>query len=87
MPDEFRLKFTQMEKEDSEKAALILNNPQELWVFNFAKDLDKFSDSIDKISTLCFEYGEFWDGTTEQMPESTFYFLVNDHYLQLRNVK
>ena len=57
-PYEFRSKFLQMEKEDSEKSTLILKDFQELEVFTLAKDLEKFSDLIDQISTLCFEYGE-----------------------------
>jgi hypothetical protein len=39
---EFRLKFLKMEKE----------------VFTFAEDLEKFSDFMGRISTLCFEYDE-----------------------------
>ena len=86
-PYEFRSKFLQMEKEDSEKSTRILENFQELEVFTLAKDLEKFSDLIGNISTLCFEYNEIWDGTMERMLESEFYYLVNNHYLQLRNFK
>ena len=86
-PYEFRSKFLQIEKEDSEKSTLILEDFQELEVFTLAKDLEKFSDLIDQISTLCFEYGEVWDGTMEPMSESEFYYLVNNHYLQLGNFK
>ena len=86
-PYEFRSKFLQMEKEDSEKSTIILEDFQKLEVFTFAKDLEKFSDLIDKISTLCFEYSEIWDGSIEPMSESEFYYLVNNHYLQLGNFK
>ena len=86
-PYEFRSKFLQMEKKDSEKSTLILEDFQELEVFTLAKDLEKFSDLINQISTLCFEYGEVWDGTMELMSESEFYCLVNNHYLQLENFK
>ena len=75
-PYEFRFKFLQMEKEDSRKSTLILEDFQELEVFTLAKDLEKFSDLIDQISTLCFEYGEVWDGTMEPMSESEFYCFV-----------
>ena len=85
--DEFRSKFSRMERNDSEKAAMLLENPQALEFFILAKDLDKFSDSIGEISTLCFEYDEVWDGTIEKMSENTFYSLVHDHYLQLENFK
>ena len=75
-PYEFRSKFLQMEKEDSEKATLILEDFQELEVFTLANDLEKFSDLIGKISDLCFEYDELWDGTIERMSESEFYYWV-----------
>ena len=55
---EFRSKFLQMEKEDSEKSTLILEDFQELEVFTLAKDREKFSNLIFKISTLCFEYNK-----------------------------
>ena len=83
-PYEFRSKFLQMEKEDSKKATIILEDFQELEVFTLAEDLEKFSDLITQISTLCFEYDEVWDGTMERMSESEFYYLVNNRYLQLQ---
>lgn len=86
-PYEFRSKFLQMEKEDSEKSTIILQDFQKLELFTLAKDLEQFSDLIGQISTLCFEYSELWDGTMEPMSESEFYYLVNNHYLQLRNFK
>jgi len=73
-----------MKKEDSAKATIILEDFQELEVFTLAKDLENFSDLIDQISTLCLEYGEIWDGTIEPMSENEFYYLVNNHYLQLQ---
>lgn len=76
-----------MEKEDSEKSTRILEDFQELEVFTLANDLEKFSDLIIQISTLCFEYNEVWDGTMEPMSESEFYYLVNNHYLQPGNFK
>ena len=86
-PYEFRSKFLQMKKEDSNKSTIILEDFKKLEVFTLAKDLEKFSDLINQISTLCFEYGEVWDGTMELMSESEFYCLVNNHYLQLENFK
>jgi len=83
-PYEFRSKFLQMEREDSKKATILLEDFQELEVFTLAEDLEKFSDFINQISTLCFEYDEVWDGTMERMSENEFYYLVNNHYLQLQ---
>jgi hypothetical protein len=73
-----------MKKDDSAKATIILENFQELEVFTLAKDLEKFSDLISQISTLCLEFDEVWDGTMEPMSESEFYSLVNNHYLQFQ---
>jgi len=70
-PYKFRSKVLQMEKEDLKQSALILEN---------------FSSSIDEISTLCLEYNVIWDENTEEMSESEFYSLVNNHYLQLQKV-
>jgi hypothetical protein len=82
--DEFQSKFLQMEEEDSDKGTRILEDFQELEVFTFAKDLEIFSDLMNQISTLCFEYYELGDGSLKRMSESEFYSLVNKHYLQLQ---
>jgi hypothetical protein len=73
-----------MEKEDSEKGTRIREDFQELEVFTLAKDLEIFSDLMNQISTLCFEYYELGDGSLKRMSESEFYSLVNKHYLQLQ---
>lgn len=83
-PYEFRSKFLQMKKEDSKKSIIILEDFKKLEVFTLAKNLEKFSDLISEISTLCFEYDEVWDGTMEPMSESEFYSLINNYYLQLQ---
>lgn len=85
-PYKFRSKFLQMENEDSKKSTLILENFQKLEGFAIGNDLENFSASIDEISTLCLEYNEIWDESTEPMSESEFYSLVNNHYLQLQKV-
>jgi len=83
-PYEFRSKFLQMKKEDSKKSTIILEDFKKLEVFTLANNLEKFSDLISEISTLCFEYNEVWDRTMEPMSESDFYSLVNNYYLQLQ---
>lgn len=83
-PYQFRSKFLQMKKEDSKKSIIILEDFKKLEVFTLAKNLEKFSDLISEISTLCFEYDEVWDGTMEPMSESEFYSLINNYYLQLQ---
>ena len=82
-PYEFRSKFLQMKKEDLKESTIILEDFKKLEVFTLAKNLEKFSDLISEISTLCFEYDEVWDGTMELMSESEFYSLINHYYLQL----
>lgn len=83
-PYEFRSKFLQIKKEDSKKSIIILEDFKKLEGFTLAKNLEKFSDLISEISTLCFEYDEVWDGTMEPMSESEFYSLINNYYLQLQ---
>lgn len=46
---EFRTQFLEMEKQDTEKAAIILGNIQELEVFSLVEDLEKFSRLIGRI--------------------------------------
>ena len=57
-PYEFRSKFLQMQKDESAKATIILENFQELKVFTLAKDLEKFSDLISQVSTLWLGFDE-----------------------------
>jgi hypothetical protein len=83
-PSEFRLKFSEIEKQDSRTADIILEDFQELEVFMLANDLKEFFDLKSEISTLCFGYYEVWDGTIEPMSESEFYNLVNNSYLQFQ---
>ena len=81
---EFQSKLVEMEEEDSTKARIILENFQELEDFSLVEDLDKFSGLMGRISDLCFDYYEVWDGTMEPMPEAELYYLVNNCYLQLQ---
>ena len=79
--NEFRTQFLAMEKEDMEKGYLILGNTQELEVFDFdlAEDLEKFSSLIDEIFDLCEDYY-----IIEPMSETEFYFLVNKYFHPLQ---
>lgn len=84
LPHIFRSKFLEMTYEDTDKAEIILQNVKELEVFTLTKDLEKFSDLMGQISTLCFEFGEVWDGSIEVMSESEFYSLLNNYYVQFQ---
>lgn len=79
--NEFRTQFLAMEQEDMEKGYLILGNTQELEVFDFdlAENLEKFSSLIDEIFDLCEDYY-----IIEPMPETEFYFLVNKYFHPLQ---
>lgn len=83
-PYEFRCKLIEMTKEDSMKATIIRENFQQLEDFSIAENLDKFSGLMGKISNLCFDYDEVWDGTMKPMSEAEFRSLVNNYYLQLQ---
>ena len=48
----FRLKFSEMEKQDSRTADIVLKDFQELEVFTLADDLKEFYDLKSEISTL-----------------------------------
>ena len=85
-PHEFRLKFSEMENQDSRTAGLILKDFQQLEVFTLTDDLKEFSDLISEISTLCLEYGDVWDDTMEPMSESEFYSLINRIHSQFQKV-
>jgi hypothetical protein len=61
---EFRSKFLEMEKQDGKTIYIIQQDFQKLEVFTLADDLEEFADLIEEISTLCLEYDEIWDGTT-----------------------
>ena len=68
-----------MEKEDIEKGDVILENIQELEVFYFVGDLERFSRLIDEIIDLWEDYY-----IIETMSETKFYFLVNKYYHQFQ---
>lgn len=73
-PYEFRSKFLEMEKQDSEEAFIIKQDFRKLEVLTLADDLEKFSDLISEISTLCFEYDEL---TSKMILVSLIFFLIN----------
>lgn len=80
-PDEFRSKFLQIKEDDSKKSILIYQDFQQLEVFTITQNIEKFSDLIEEIRSLCFDYDEIWDGTIERMSESEFYHRIKDYYL------
>ena len=83
-PSEFRTEFLKMEKQDGRKGTKILQDFQQLEVFSLAEDLEEFSNLMDQISGLCFDFNELWDGTIDRMRENEFYSLINNCYLQLQ---
>lgn len=81
---EFQSKLKLITDEDDTTAKIILKDFQKLETFFLAQDLEKFSMLIDRISDLCTDYYEAWDGTAKPMSEDEFYDLVNSYYLQLQ---
>ncbi len=80
---EFRSKFLEIEKRNSQTSYVIGQDFQNLEVFTLSDDLEEFSNLLVEISTLCLEYDETLDDTLERMSESEFYFLINRYYFQL----
>lgn len=60
-----RVQVLEMEKEDRTKEDIIVRNRQELEVFYFAEDLEKFFELINRILDLCEDYY-----IIEPMPET-----------------
>jgi hypothetical protein len=81
---DFTSKLKKIEDENTKEADIILGNFQKLEEFFLVEDLDKFSKLIFRISELCFDYYEDWDGTIKPMTEAEFYNLVHRYYLQLQ---
>ena len=69
------------------KGSLILQDFKKLKFFMISENLEKFSSLINQISILSFEYYEVWNETIKPMLDSEFCNLVNDYYLQFRNLK
>lgn len=86
-PHDFRVKFSKMVREDARNANVILEDFQKLEVFTLATDLEQFTNSMFEIETLCGDYYEMLDDTTELMPEDEFYNLVSQYYIQLEKFK
>ena len=81
-PYEFRSKFLEIEKEDCRKSTEILQDFEKLKVFTFTEDLEKFSDLINEIATLCAEHDVSWHKTLKPISENKFYYLIKKNYIQ-----
>lgn len=83
---DFKVSFLNMEREDSEKASIISEDFEALELLTLADDLAKFSDLIDEISTICFEYDEIFVDDGEPMTDIEFYSLIKSRYYQLQRL-
>ena len=81
---EFQSKFLEMLKEDSRKASVILQDFTELERFILTDNLDNFSEVMNQIDDLCFEYGECLEEYIDPMSENEFYYWVTNRYLELQ---
>ena len=77
---EFQSEFLEMEKEDSAKAAKLLQDYTQFSTFSMVSNLKEFSNLTDQISELCFELNEVGGPS-----EDEFYSLVENISFQLQN--
>nr|UXN44455.1 hypothetical protein [Navicula tsukamotoi] len=80
-PDEFRLKFLEMDKQDSEKTSILLADSQKLENLVIFDESKKFGYFTCDIFTLCIEF-DLLLSDYDRMSESEFYFLVKNYFLQ-----
>lgn len=76
---EFRTQFLDMIEEDTKKGYVILENIQELEVFYFVEDLERFYRLIGQIIDLCEDYY-----VIEPIPKTEFYSWVKEYYHPLQ---
>lgn len=82
-PYDFRLKFLEMEREDSKEIHKINENFEALEMFTLADDLENFSDLMIEIWTLCSDYDEIFDDEVGRgMTEAQFYSKINQVFKQ-----
>lgn len=80
---EFRSRFTILKRQDSERSGNILQDFEELEVFQLSDCSKKFSDLTLEISDLCFED---YQPDSEPIPDDEFYNSINDCYTQLQTL-
>ena len=78
LPDEFRLKFLEVDKQDSEKTRIFLADSQKLENLVIFDESEKFGHFVCDISTLCIEF-DILLSDYDRMSESEFYFLVKNY--------
>lgn len=79
LPYEFRSKFLEIHKQNSEKTVIFLKDFQKLGNLVLYTGSEKFGDLMSTISTLCLEFDIFlfWsDCDADRMSEEEFYLLV-----------
>lgn len=76
-PRDFRSKYLEITKQDSQTSNRILKDFQKLGALSLSKDRNQFYKPIDYISTLCMEY------TADQISNSDFYSCVKSEFLKL----
>ena len=79
----FEYQLKEFHKQDIQQSKIVLENFQDLQHFYIAADLQIFSNLINKISELCFDFYESFDDL-EPITKDELYKLINKYYLQLQ---
>ena len=79
----FEYQLKEFHKQDIQQSKIVLENFQDLKHFYIAADLQIFSNLINKISELCFDFYESFDDL-EPITKDELYKLINKYYLQLQ---
>ena len=81
---EFRLKFLELEKQNSKKTQIILEDSKKLGNLILSDKSKKFGDSMCEIAMTCIEFDVSWsESRSDQMSEADFYFLTKSYSSEL----
>ena len=79
---DFNSQIKELQEQDNRKSKILLENSQELQTFPLASDLKIFSNSINNISEVCFDFYESFNDL-ESITKDELYDSVNKYYSEL----
>ena len=79
----FESQMKELREQDNQKSKIVLENPQELQAFTLASDLKIFSNSINNISEVCFDFYESFNDL-ESITKDELYDSVHKYYSELQ---
>ena len=80
---DFESQMKELQEQDNRKSKILLENSQELQTFPLASDLKIFSNSINNISEVCFDFYESFNDL-ESITKDELYDSVNKYYSELQ---